>query len=205
VKRSVYKRPNKPSYMIVTKRQGFAEGVNPLRVPEVVEVDSRTECHVTPLDVAARMVEYLGPVGDYLTIDPQAGTGSLIQALFDSGHSPRETVAIEKHSGLCQVIRKRFSGDQYIEPINRCFLEYAAEAKGKIEYPRIITNPPFRHVRKHMQAALNLLGSGGHDVATLVALVPITYQHDEAEELEILDRETFPTAAVNTKIIRIER
>ncbi len=56
-----------------------------------------------------------------------------------------------------------------------------------------------------MQAALNLLGSGGHDVATLVALVPITYQHDEAEELEILDRETFPTAAVNTKIIRIER
>ncbi len=56
-----------------------------------------------------------------------------------------------------------------------------------------------------MKAALSLLGCGGHEVATLVALVPITYQHDEAEELEELDRETFPTAAVSTKIIRIER
>jgi hypothetical protein len=61
--RSLYKRPNKPSYMIVTKRQGLAEGLDPLRAPEVVAVDSRTECHVTPLDVAARMVDYLGPVG----------------------------------------------------------------------------------------------------------------------------------------------
>ncbi len=205
MKRSVYARPNKPSYMIVTKRQGLAEDLDPLRVPEVVEVDSFTECHVTPLNVAARMVDYLGPVRDALTLDPQAGTGNLIQALYDSGHSRFETTAIERHVGLCQAIQKRFKGDHYINPIQRCFLEYAAEAVGQVEFPRIITNPPFRHVKKHMKAALSLLGCGGHEVATLVALVPITYQHDEAEELEELDRETFPTAAVSTKIIRIER
>jgi len=205
VKRSVYKRPNKPSYMIVTKRQGFAEGLDPLRVPEVVEVDSRTECHVTPLDVATRMVEYLGPVGDYLTVDPQAGTGNLIQALYDAGHSPRETVAIERHYGLCQAIRQRFKGDQCIDPISRCFLDYTDELAGKIEFPRIIMNPPFRHVKKHMAAALRLLGRGGHDMATLVALVPSTYEHEEAEVMEYLGRDVFPTAAVRTKIIRIKR
>lgn len=191
--------------MIVTKRQGFAEDLNPLRVPEVVTVDRSTECHVTPLPVAARMVDYLGPVGDFLTLDPQAGTGNLIQALYDSGHSRYETVAIERHHELCNAIRRRFTGDQYIDPIQRCFLEYAAESAGRIEFPRIITNPPFRHVKKHMTAAISLLGRGGHDVASLVALVPITYQHPEAEELETLDRDTFPTAAVSTKIIRIER
>ncbi len=203
--RSVYKRPNKPSYMTVTKRQGFAEGPALLQVPEVVEVDRFTECHVTPLDVAARMVEYLGPVGDYLTVDPQAGTGNLIQALYDAGHSPRETVAIERHYGLCQTIRRRFKGDLYTDPINRCFLDYADEAEGRIEFPRIITNPPFRHVKKHMAAALRLLGRGGHELATLVALVPSTFVHDEAEVIEHLNRGIFPTAAVRTKIIIIKR
>ena len=37
----------------------------------------------------------------------------------------------------------------------------------------------------------------------LVALVPITFQHDEAETLENLSNDTFSAAKVNTKIIRI--
>ena len=52
-----------------------------------------------------------------------------------------------------------------------------------------------------MNAVLSLLGAGGHELATIVALVPITYHHDEAEELEALPRDTFGTAAVSTKII----
>jgi hypothetical protein len=50
------------------------------------------------------------------------------------------------------------------------------------------------------------MGRGGHaEPATLVALVPITFQHDDAETLETLPPDTFATAKVHTKIIRIER
>lgn len=204
--KSLYRRPaDKPRCMVVTSRRD-GQRVEPLAVPEVLEVDSFTECHVTPPEIAARMVDYLGPVGDFLTVDPQAGTGNLIQALYDAGHSPCETVAIERHSGLCKAFRKRFKEGQYINPINRCFLDYAEEAQGTIEFPRIITNPPFRKVRQHMNAALSILGRGAHSYpASLVALVPITYQHEEAELMEKLDRDSFPHLNVSTKIILFER
>ncbi|MBL4656965.1 MAG: hypothetical protein JKX73_03120 [Flavobacteriales bacterium] len=65
-------------------------------------------------------------------------------------------------------------------------------------------NPPFKKVRQHIKAALSLLGNGGHDCAVLIALVPITYQHEDMETLEELPRDTFSTAQVSTKIIRFE-
>lgn len=51
-----------------------------------------------------------------------------------------------------------------------------------------------------------LMGRHGHEKpATLVALVPITFQHPDAEHLETLPPDTFSTAKVHTKIIRIEK
>ncbi len=200
---SVYCRPNKPRTMAVTRRKEASVMTRP-ELPQVIEVDRASECHVTPGEVAARMVDYLGPAGDFLTLEPSAGTGNLLQALYDVGHSRYELVAIERHHGLCGAIRKRFKDSRYIDPIQQCVLDYEEAAHGKIEYPRIIMNPPFRAVKKHLCAALRLLGCGGHDAATLVALVPITYQHNDAETLEVLDRETFSAAAVSTKIIRFE-
>lgn len=201
--KSLYRRPNKPKTMFVTRRREAPEMAFS-EVPEIVTVDKYTECHVTPLDVAERMVCYLGGTGDYLTLEPSGGTGNLLQALYDSGHSRNELVVVERHINLCSEIRKRFKDQQYIDPICECFLEYAENAKGKIEYPRIIMNPPFKKVRQHIKAALSLLGNGGHDCAVLIALVPITYQHDDMETLEELPRDTFSTAQVATKIIRFE-
>ena len=169
---------------------------------EVIAVDRSTECHVTPIDVAARMVSYLGPVGDYPTLEPQAGTGNLIRALYDAGYSRHALTAIERHTSLCAAIRRRFHDEQTIDPMNQCFLEYAEDAAGNVEFPRIVMNPPFRKVKSHVAAALSLLGRGGHDVATLVALVPITFLHDDAEVLEELSTNTFSSAQVSTKIIR---
>ena len=78
--------------------------------------------------------------------------------------------------------------------------------KGRAEFPRILMNPPFRDVRKHVAAALTLLGRGGHvEAATLVALVPVTFDHPEAEHLETLPPDTFSTARVHTKIVRVRR
>lgn len=203
--KSLFKRPNKPSSMAVTRRQREAPTPALSDIPEIPAVDQYTECHVTPLAVAHRMVSYLGGTGDYLTLEPSAGTGNLLQAFYDSGHSPYELVAIERHINLCSEIRKRFSGKQCIDPICECFLAYAEKAQGQIEYPRIVMNPPFKKVRQHMKAALSLLGKAGHSEAVLVALVPSTYSHEDAETLEALPRDTFSLAAVSTKIVRFNQ
>lgn len=200
--KSLFKRPNKPKSMVVTRRRKETPAMALPDIPKIPAVDQYTECHVTPLAIAHRMVSYLGGMGDYLTLEPSAGTGNLLQALYDSGHSPYELVAIERHINLCSEIRKRFSGNQTINPICECFLAYAEKAQGQIEYPRIIMNPPFKKVRQHIKAALSLLGKAGHSEAVLVALVPITYSHEDVETLEELPRDTFSLAAVSTKIVR---
>ena len=196
---AIYCRPNKPLTIPVRKR-GDAPPLAMVEAPEIIAVDRATECHVTPDDVARRMVDYLGPQGDYLTLEPSAGTGQLARALIASGHSPAELTMIERHYKLAAGLHR-------IGPtINRCFLEYADEVKGKAEFPRIIMNPPFREARRHVAAALSLLGRGGHvEPATLVALVPVTFEHPEAEHLETLPPDTFSTARVHTKIIRMRR
>ena len=203
MKPSVYKRPQKPMHVAVRRRESFAK-LDKFELAEPIAVDAATECHVTPEDVARRMVRYLGPAGDYLTLEPSAGTGQLVRALIAAGHSPCEIVMVERHVKLAaslSSIERQGAG-----LINRCFLEYAAEVRGKVEFPRVIVNPPFSQVRKHVDAALSLMGRHGHTAApVLVALVPITYQHDDAETLEILPPDTFATAKVNTKIIRIEK
>lgn len=196
---AIYTRPAKPLTIPVRARRD-APALAMAEVPEVIAVDRATECHVTPEDVARRMVGYLGPVGDYLTLEPSAGTGQLARALIASGHSAQELTMIERHHKLAASLRS-------IGPtINSCFLEYADEVKGRTEFPRIIMNPPFRNVRKHVAAALTLLGRGGHvEAANLVALVPITFEHPEAEHLETLPPDTFSTARVHTKIVRVRR
>ena len=196
---SIYSRPNKPLSIPVTRRRDRG-ALATMERAQPVTVDKATECHVTPDDVARRMVEYLGPQGDYLTLEPSAGTGQLAKALLRAGHSPQELTMIERHTALANDLHA-------LGPvINQCFLEYAEEVKGRACFPRVIMNPPFSQCRKHVAAAVSLLGRGGHEEpATLVALVPVTFQHPDAETLETLPDSTFSTARVNTKLIRISR
>jgi hypothetical protein len=192
----VYTRPAKPMTIPVRRRLDF-EPIAKAAPVEIVAVDKFTECHVTPPGVAARMVEYLGEQGDYLTLEPSAGTGNISRALIAAGHSPRELVQVERHNRLSAGLH------QFGTVINRCFLEYAAEVAGRAEFPRVIMNPPFSDVRKHIAAAISLMDRGGHaEPATLVALVPITFNRDDCETLEHLPNDTFSAAKVYTKIIR---
>lgn len=197
MKKACYTMPRAPMRLHVQRRGDFAppDAVTP---PQIVAVDRSTQCHVTPPDVAARMVEYLGQRGDYLTLEPSAGTGNLSRALFAVGHSPRELCQIEKHTALAAELHR-------LGPtINRCFLEYAADVKGRVQFPRVIMNPPFSDVRKHIAAALSLMGDHGHpERPVLVALVPSTFEFAGMETLEHLPDDTFVTAKVRTKIIRI--
>lgn len=205
MKKSCYQRPTSRRRLLSVAHRSDSQPVVAPAVPAVPVLGRQSECHVTPPPIAARMVEYLGPVGDYLTLEPHAGTGNLISALLDAGHSPRELVSIEREQSLCRYVRKRFS-DHGIAPMCRCFLDYANEASGGIQYPRILLNPPFKQVKKHMAAALSLLGRGGHaEPARLVALVPVTYEHEHCETLELLPADAFGHLRIHTKLIRAER
>ena len=196
---SLYSRPHKKRHIEIKKRSAAPErALTP--IPEMVTVDSATECHVTPPDVARRMADYLGRVGEESVLEPHAGTGNLIHALIQSGYSNHQITAVERNISLCEVIKNRFS-ERNIAPINECFLNYTECTQEQQRFSRIIMNPPFKQVKKHMTAALSLLDSD-YSEATLVALVPITYQHNNAETLEELSRDTFVTAKVSTKIIR---
>jgi hypothetical protein len=192
----IYTRPDKPMSLPVRRRERF-DSTQALPKAEPVFLDKSTECHVTPGGVAFRMVDYLELEPDMLTLEPSAGTGNLSKALLAAGHSKYELCQVERHIKLSQGLH----GFGIV--INKCFLEYAAEARGKVEFPRVIMNPPFSDVRKHVAAALSLMGRGGHEESILVALVPISFSHPEAETMETLPVDTFPTAKVHTKIIRI--
>jgi hypothetical protein len=152
------------------------------------------------------MASIFGACGDWLTLEPSAGTGALMTALLNAGQSPCEMVAIERERTLYAALssRSEFHGAGFI---NRCFLEYAEEARGKVEFPRVIMNPPFRQVKQHVAAALSLMGRGGHDEPPqLVALVPVTFNHPDAQTVETLPAGTFSSApGVHTKIILIEK
>lgn len=208
---SVYVRPNKPQTLTVTKRDRVCT-LSPVVIHDVLEVASVTECHVTPPEVAALMADYLGlPRHGQKALDPQAGTGNLINALLESGYNYNQITAIERHCDLSEHCLNRFG--KQVKTFNTCFLEYAENNKlnaryagnNKLFYQRIITNPPFKNIKKHMNAALELLHCPNNLGASLVALVPLSYDHPEAYTLDELSSDTFQNTNVRTKIIQIDR
>jgi phospholipid N-methyltransferase len=203
MKPSLYTRPSKPLTIPARAWRRDAKAPEPREIAAPVVVDRYTECHVTPPDVAALMADQFNAPGDRQTLEPSAGTGALVQAMLDAGQAELHLTLVERHIELANGLRRRFPGAGLF---NHCFLEYAQQAEGKIEFPQIIMNPPFSKVKAHMSAALSLLGCNGHsEPAELVALVPITYEHPDAYTVTELGPETFSTAKVRTKIIKIEK
>lgn len=193
---SVYSRPNKPKTIQVRDRR-FQEPVPaPETIPEPIIVDRYTECHVTPESVSDRMVRYLEIAEDDNVLEPEFGTGNLINAVLKAGIDARQVTGVERHQALYSVTARRFAS-RSLALVNQCFLEWSENQSTK--YSKVLMNPPFRQVRKHMKAALSLLAADG----VLVALVPITYHHDRMTVLETLDQDTFAYAKVRTKIIVI--
>jgi hypothetical protein len=195
--KSVYARPNKPRFLQVKKRSSDFS-VEPLPSPNLVTVHKSTECHVTPEEAAGLMIDCLNLEDGLSAIDPEMGTGNLVNALLQSGFA-LDVTGNELNGELFRVCEKRFS-QQNVTLISDCWLAHAAENTGK-KYDRIITNPPFRNTKKHIEASLTMLAPGG----VMVALVPILFKHPGATELLTLDRGIFALTNVYTKLIAFYR
>jgi len=188
---------------VIPRRSDAPERIDFAAQAEPISIDKASECHVTPPHIAALMADQFDAPGDKQTLEPSAGTGSLARAMIEAGQSELELTIVERHIGLARGLASQFKDAGHV---NRCFLEYAEEACGKVQFRQIIMNPPFSKVKAHMRAALSLLGSNGHGTpGELVALVPITYEHPDAYTVQELGPDTFATAKVRTKIIKIEQ
>tara|TARA_R110002072_G_scaffold298960_2_gene473727 strand:- start:15681 stop:16325 length:645 start_codon:yes stop_codon:yes gene_type:complete len=197
---SVYTRPKK-TLLVEPKRYEKAPALAPssLPIPSEIAVSGATECHVTPAALCRRMLEYLsGTTGRFL--EPEAGTGNIIAAMLAAGVSANQITAVEQHGVLAEAARKRFTDNDGVTIKTQCFLEYSQEHSGE-KFDYIAMNPPFRKCRQHINAALDLLA----DVGELVAVVPVTFEHEQASDLETLPRGTFSTAAVLTKLVLFSR
>lgn len=164
-------------------------------VPKPLIVDKATQCFVTPLAVGWRMAGLIPAPsdGELTVLEPSAGTGNLIQAMLDSGYGCHNITAVERNSELCDFLDREFEG---LNPVQDCFLNYSASTRTRFD--RIIVNPPFKGVKAHMNAAFSLLKPNG----IMVALVPLSYQHDAAVTIETLPTDTFQGIKVATKIIQ---
>ncbi len=194
--KSVYRRPDKPLKIAVRQRREAKVEYSQV-LPTPLMVDSLTECHVTPPNIASLMAEYLCCDGMEV-LEPQGGTGSLVHAALVNG--AESVVCVERHASLYNYIVERFL--QSVQSINGCFLEFSEQCqRDRKRYSRILTNPPFKAVKKHIAASLDLLDSNG----IMIALVPIAFSHPLASDLELLPETTFVHAKVRTKIVIFEK
>lgn len=191
---SLYTRPNKPLRKPVSRFERYNETVaKPVVKP--IEVDTFTECHVTPSDVAVKMVAYALQLGNGTRfLEPQCGTGQIVSAILEATDRDVVVTGVERHVKLAEHCRTLFNQSHNVLVVNDCFLEWSSSTKREFDY--VVSNPPFKKVRAHIAAAIRTLGDGG----VLVALVPVTFDREGFIDLETLG-DVFPNAKVNTKLV----
>ena len=200
---AAFRRPDKPLYAVKPCTKSIEAELKLDCGPkiEIVTVDKSTECHVTPSDVAARMVRYL--IQNFYTdtssvLEPSFGTGQILREILK--HPWLEVEAVELNIQLASGVQ---NSDEFskVKFHQGDFLEFVP-VEG---FTAICMNPPFKPVVKHMQHAYDLL----LDQGVLIALVPVTYTAEklkgdfEFTDLETLPNDTFATAKVHTKIVEI--
>jgi phospholipid N-methyltransferase len=190
---NVYTRPNKP---LTCKTPNFGIKVpllaGEVKKPIMLTVDCSTECHTTPDHIAEWMANQIDYQAGQSICDPHAGTGQLISALINSGIDIHFIKAIELNHSLCEFTRNRFT---------TLSIEQNDFLNTFEKYDRIICNPPFKGINKHINHAVDRLNQNG----VIVAIVPINYKKILHETLRTLPSDTFAHCKVNTKIIRITK
>ncbi len=135
-------------------KDSLKEGVKVVSAPQLFE---------TPHAIADEMVEHAEiEYGDRI-LEPQGGTGRIIDAIYRAGFKGNVSLdVVEKNYDLCSIL----TGKYHIPIIIGDFLDKVEfELGGKFD--RIIMNPPFINGSdiKHIEHALTLLKPGGRLVA----------------------------------------
>ncbi len=168
----------------------------------------------TPPDLAAQMVEMLGPIPFGATVwEPSAGTGALLDALFAANEDNFDLITFEIHPALRDILlRKEYPVSGYD------VFGYECEERNRPDY--VLMNPPFYrgedidHVN-HMWTILKPGGmlvsvvSSGSVTGTGKKQLAFRALVDEFGGYEMLpagtfDVQPFPTK-VNTALVWLEK
>lgn len=181
--------------MNVTKRPRIWASADTFKLDKPIVLSSETNCFVTPDDVCSRVVDYLSIEENKTILEPSTGTGNLVNALLKGGANKELITAVELNSELVNVARNRLN----IPVVQSCFLDYAKSTTDRFDY--IVMNPPYsrNRAKHHVNNAVSLLNEGGR----LIAIVPVTFKHELAYEVEFLPADTFTGTKIQTKIIEI--
>lgn len=137
-----------------------------------VQVVSAPQLFPTPPAIARDLVSLAGLWDGCEVLEPSAGTGNLLRAIFDSGTIPGRVSAVEVSPSLCQTLRGFASVSLAPVDFLSCVVgdtptanNDSAVALGRFD--RVIMNPPFENGAdiKHMRHALQFLKPGGRVVA----------------------------------------
>lgn len=161
-----------------------------------VQVVSAPQLFPTPPALATRMVELADIEPEHRVLEPSAGTGNILKAIYERAGAGVVGVEINPSLGgrLEAVNSAIVIGD---------FLACTAETLWGA-FDRIVMNPPFENGSdiKHIQHALGMLKPGGRLVAICAngprqqaALQPI------ADSWEVLPRDTFAGTSVSAVLL----
>lgn len=142
-----------------------------------VQVVSANQLFPTPPAIARRLVELAEMYDGAKVLEPSAGTGNLLRALYDGPAIPGAVCALELNQGLWRQLQSGFGPK--VDCLCGDFLECspgsfdigrppqspakAAELLGLGKYDRVIMNPPFENGDdiKHILHATKFLKSDG--------------------------------------------
>lgn len=186
-------------------KKSLSKGVTYKSVPQLFQ---------TPPHLATRMVNLLNLNPGDSILEPQAGTGSLLNACESVKILKGRRVAVEIDSDLAEALESSYGE---IEIFNDNFLELNPNTLGKFD--KIIMNPPFKNLQDidHILHAFTFLKEGG-DLVSISSESPFFNQRKKAGNfLEFLEsqqasswklpRETFKSSGtlVSTRLIHIKK
>jgi 16S rRNA G1207 methylase RsmC len=135
--------------MMAEHRQRFGRLSNNDSKPKVF---SSFNLFPTPPDLATRVVKLADIEPHHRILEPSAGTGNLIRALYQAGAN--HITAVEIDTSMCEYLRG------FVESVHCAdFLAWSTNLK----FDRIVMNPPFKNGSdiKHIKRAIELLAPGG--------------------------------------------
>lgn len=122
-----------------------------------VKVVTAPQLFPTPDEVAGDMVRLADIEPGFRILEPNAGTGKLIEAVFRArAEGSVEITAVEINQALAAALRDRWSG---VQSICADFLAFRSDPI----FDLVLMNPPFENAVdiKHVRHALTLLRPGG--------------------------------------------
>jgi SAM-dependent methyltransferase len=132
-----------------------------------VQVVAAPQLFPTPAPLAARVVELADIQPGQRVLEPSAGTGALLRALFALDYADTDVIAIEINPQVCEALRAVIGSNHSRTTAGYRCCDFLSCNGDLGTFDRIVMNPPFANAEdiRHIEHARKLLRPGGRLVA----------------------------------------